>query len=293
MHSEIVATGITFGEGPVWCGETRLVVTSVPLGMLYEIDVGSGTVSALADVGGGANGAALCDDGGFLVTNNGGIDLSTMPMLPAGLPVRHATPGLQRVAGDGAVGYLADDGFGAPNDLVVGRDGAVYFTDPPHWPPEAPRSGRVWSYHDGSVTLVADGFHYCNGIALTPDGRLVVVEVRGLMDVATREWVVETLGPGGGDGFCYDVDGRAYVASTVEHGIRVVEPDGMIADFWPIASGGPNEQGDRNQELCTNCCFGGGDLRTLFVTDAVPGNVLAFESCPTPGLPLTPFRVSH
>jgi gluconolactonase len=279
MRSEIVATGITFGEGPVWCGDGQLVVTSVPLGLLYTVDVERGAATALADVGGGANGAASCDDGGFLVTNNGGIDLSAMPMLPPDLPVRDGTPGLQRVAPGGAVAYLASEGFRAPNDLVVAPDGTVYFTDPPHWPPADPRSGRVWSYRAGTVELVADGFHYCNGIARTPEGRLVVVELRGLMDVETREWVVETLGPGGGDGFCYDVEGRAYVASTMEHGVRVVEPDGTIAEFWPIDGEG----------LCTNCCFGGDDLRTLFVTDAIPGTVVAFEGCPAPGLPLTAF----
>ena len=50
--------------------------------------------------------------------------------------------------------------------------------------------------------------------------------------------MIETLGRGGGDGFCLDADGRFYVASTIEHGIRVVEPDGSIADFWPIEGKG-------------------------------------------------------
>ena len=60
------------------------------------------------------------------------------------------------------------------------------------------------------------------------------------------------------------------------HLLDVVEPDGSIADFWPIEGKG----------LCTNCCFGGPDLRTLFVADALPGGVVAFEGTPTPGLPL-------
>lgn len=280
MRSEVVCDAITFGEGPVWLGAGLLAVTSVPLGLVYEIEVTTGASRIFADVGGGANGAAACRDGGLLVTNNGGIDLSKLPMLPADLPVRPATPALQRVTADGHVGILAEScggtSFSAPNDLVVAADGTVFFTDPPHWPPEQPRSGRVWAYRDYEVRLVADGFHYCNGIALTPEGRLVVVELRGLMDVATKEWVVEHLGDGGGDGLCYDREGRAYIASTMEHGIRVVEPDGTIADFWAIEGEG----------LCTNCCFGGEDLRTLFVTDAVPGNVIAFSDCPTPGLEL-------
>ena len=132
---------------------------------------------------------------------------------------------------------------------------------------------------DGSVSEMAAGFFYCNGIVFEPDGTVVVVERRGLQRVfadGTRAWVNPKLGRGGGDGFCLDADGRFYVASTVEHGIRVVDPDGTVVDFLPIDGEG----------LTTNCCFGGDDLRTLFVTDAIPGDLVAFEGMPTPGLPL-------
>ncbi len=132
---------------------------------------------------------------------------------------------------------------------------------------------------DGSVRTFASGFNYCNGIAFEPNGTVVVVEGRGLQRVhpdGDRDWVIETLGRGGGDGFCLDADGRFYVASTIEHGIRVVDPDGTIVDFLPIDGEG----------LTTNCCFGGPDLRTLFVTDALPGDLVAFDGMPTPGLPL-------
>ncbi len=285
VRSEIVVHGITFGEGPVWRADRRdLVVTSVPLGMLYRVDVARGVATELADVHGGANGAALCSDGALLVTNNGGIDLSNLPGIGRALPKRVATPALQWVAADGsAVRALADEGFRGPNDLAIAPDGTVWFTDPGHFPPTSEDAGRVFAYApDGSLRLVADGFFYCNGIGFEPGFEsLVVVERRGLLRVATdgsgeREWLVEKLGRGGGDGFCFDVEGRCYVASTIEHGIRVVEPDGSIADFWPIDGEG----------LCTNCCFGGTDLRTLFVTDALPGGVVAFEHCPTRGLEL-------
>ena len=43
--------------------------------------------------------------------------------------------------------------------------------------------------------------------------------------------------------------------------------------------------------LVTNCCFGGADLRTLFVTEGIPGSVVAFEGMPTPGLPVHPVPV--
>jgi gluconolactonase len=280
MQSEVVCDGIRFGEGPVWCGDGALVVTSVVDGALYRVDVTTGGVELFADVGGGANGAALAADGSILVTQNGGMDFSGMGLFADPPPFRTATPGLQLARADGSVTYLSDRGFRAPNDLAIADDGRVFFTDPgPHPPPESP-IGRVMVLgREGQVRTVAEGFHYCNGIAFTPDGTLVVVEARGLQAVGTdgaREWVIEELGPGGGDGFCLDADGRYYVASTTDHGVRIVDPDGTVVDFLPIAGDG----------LTTNCCFGGDDLRTLFATDAIPGRVVAWEGLPTPGLPL-------
>jgi gluconolactonase len=281
MQSVVVGTGIPFAEGPVWCPDGSVVATSVAVGALYRVWPQQQETDRVAVTGGGAYGAALGADGSILVTQNGGIDFSRLPgvfaTLPACVP---ATPGLQLADRHGNVTYLADEGLHGPNDLAVAPDGEVYFTDPGHYPPPADEVGRVLIYgRDGRVRTFASGFFYCNGIAFDRDGTVVVVERRGLMrvhDDGEREWVIETLGRGGGDGFCLDADGRYYVASTIEHGIRVVDPDGAIADFLEIDGKG----------VTTNCCFGGDDLRTLFVTDAMPGNLVAFEHMPTPGLPL-------
>jgi gluconolactonase len=283
VQSEVVCEGIRFGEGPVWCGDDTLVVTSVADGALYRVDVTTGGVDLFADVGGGANGTALAADGSIIVTQNGGIDFARLGLFDDPPAFRTATPGLQLAQRDGSVTYLADHGFRAPNDLAVADDGRVFFTDPGHHPPPETPVGRVMVLErDGRVTVAADGFHYCNGIAFTPDGVLVVIERRGLQSVAddgTRAWVIEELGPGGGDGFCLDAAGRYYVACTTDHGVRVVDPDGTLVEFLPIDGDG----------LTTNCCFGGDDLRTLFATDAIPGRVVAWEGLPTPGLPLPPW----
>ncbi len=278
MRSEVVGTGIPFAEGPVWCPDGTVVATSVAAGALFRVHPATADTERIADTGGGANGAALAATG-ILVTQNGGIDFSKLPIgidLPQSEPT---TPGIQLAVADG-VSYLADVGFLGPNDLAV-RGGDVYFTDPGHFPPPQDELvGRVMVLHaDHTVSTFADGFSYCNGIAFDLDGHVVVVERRGLQRVfpdGSREWVIETLGTGGGDGFCLDADGRFYVASTIEHGIRVVDTDGTVLDFLPIEGKG----------VTTNCCFGGDDMRTLFVTDALPGNLVAFEGMPTPGLEL-------
>jgi gluconolactonase len=180
------------------------------------------------------------------------------------------------------VSYLAEYDLHAPNDLAIASNGDVYFTDPGHYPPDADDAARVMIYDDNGLRPFATGFYYCNGIAFDVDGHVVVVERQGLQRVfedGSRDWLIETLGPGAGDGFCFDADGRAYVASTMEHGVRVVDRDGTIVEFLEIEGRG----------LTTNCCFGGADLRTLYATDAIPGRVVAWEHMPTPGLPLVPW----
>ena len=282
MQSVVVGTGIPFAEGPVWCPDRTVVATSVAAGALYRVWPEQQKTDRIAVTGGGANGAALAADGSILVTQNGGIDFSKLPgafsaSLPNSAP---ATPGLQLAKPDGTVTYLADQDLHGPNDLAVTPGGDVFFTDPGHFPPSADDVGRVLIYgRDGKVRTFASGFFYCNGIAFDRDGTVVVVERRGLQrvhDNKQREWVIEKLGRGGGDGFCLDADGRYYVAATIEHGVRVVEPDGAVVDFLEIPGEG----------VTTNCCFGGADGRTLFATDAVPGHVVVFEGLPTPGLPL-------
>ena len=284
MRAEVVVDGIVFGEGPVWvpedtAGGPTLVVTSVAAGALYRVWPERNHTEVLADTGGGANGAALAADGSILVTQNGGMDFSKLP-LAVDYPYNPATPGLQLATLDGAVSYLADDSLQAPNDLVVAADGTVYFTDPPHFPIPPEPAGRVMSYSsDGALRVVADGFTYCNGIAFDRDGTIVVIEGRGLQRLlpdGEREWIVEKLGRGGGDGFCLDTEGNYYVAATVDHGVRVVDPTGNELDFLALAGDG----------VTTNCCFGGPDGRTLFATDAIPGRVVVWEGLPHPGLPM-------
>jgi gluconolactonase len=202
----------------------------------------------------------------------------TEPHLP-----HSVNPGLQRVSPDATVEYVANQGFTAPNDLVVAKDGTIFFTDPPHLNP-AQRElllGKVWAYRpDGTIDLIADKFWYCNGIALDLDGNPVVVERSGLQRInpdGSKEWVIESMGQGTGDGLCVDTAGRYYVAFNPERGFKVVE-DGKVVEFLEVP-GGPG--------TVTNACFGGPDMNHLYVTDAFAGRVLVWENMPTPGLPLT------
>lgn len=289
MKYEVVIDGAPFTEGPVWCGDDELVITHVLPGSLRRIDVAKGTSQTFAHAPGGANAAQPASDGGFVVTQNGGIDFTSIAeplgLDPAALPpLRRGTPGLQRVDAAGRVSYLADEGFRAPNDLVVDADGSIVFTDPPPVEHQLPKPddrklGRLWRYHhDRGIALIADGFEYDNGVALSPEGRILVVEGQGLMWIepdGTKEWLCERTPGGRGDGFCFDEAGRIYVAQPGSQTIGVLDPAGKLLEAFDTGGG-----------IVTNCCFGGDDGRTLFTTELAPGRVLAFEGLPDRGLPI-------
>lgn len=293
----MVVDGLGFAEGPMTCPDGTLVVTSVDRGVVYRVAPEAQRATVLARTGGGPNAATPAAGGAVAVTQNGGFDFSAMPEFPDPPPVRRTTPGIQLVGLDGSVTYAASEGFQSPNDLAAGRDGTLFFTDPPRYPPTPGATGRVWRIGpDGIPVEVAGGFRFCNGIAVDADGSLVVVDWRGLVRIgpggpggpggegeagrdAERETIVADLGEGGADGLCIDADGRLYVAATTAHGVRVVE-DGREVDFLALAGPG----------MTTNCCFGGPDGTTLFATDGLPGRLVAWEGMPAPGLPVWPWQ---
>jgi gluconolactonase len=279
-NADIVAQGLGLLEGPVWRPDTAdLVVTGVGSGVVLRIDLTSGLAGRFAETSGGPNGAYPCEGGGVLIAQNGGLDWEAIGIQnPA--PSQATTPGIQYVDAQGAVRLLTEgsESFRAPNDLCAMPDGTILFTDPPQFPPPPDPVGRVWSWVIGDKPQVlADGFRYCNGIGVDPRGAILVVEERGLMEVdpdGARRWLIQRL-PEGGDGFAFDVEGNIYVAGG--RSVTVVSPRGKVIEQLSVPPG---------PAMITNCCFGGGDLRTLYATDGGAGRVLAFAAMPVEGVPL-------
>ncbi|MCU1459634.1 MAG: gluconolactonase [Actinomycetia bacterium] len=288
-EAEIVVTGLLFPEGPSWCADGTVVATAVAEGTLYRIWPEEHRKELLATAGGGTNACAPASDGGFLITQNGGIDYTGLGLYENPPAYNPATPGIQRAHPDGTVTYVVDAGFNAPNDLVVAEDGTLYFTDPGVHPPPDPGIGRVFRLApDGELTVIASGLQYPNGIALEPDGGIVIVDEHGLHRVlpdGTTEVVVAEIGTSGGDGFCIDTEGNFYCATVMEHGVRVFSPDGKQVDQLSIPAP------DGGFGLTTNCCFGGADGRTLFATDSIPGQLVAWEGLPHAGRDIYPWPV--
>ena len=206
-----------------------------------------------------------------------------------------------RIDNDGRPSVLADhyDGhrFNQPNDLTLDSRGRIYFSDPCYGDRRGMEmldaDGRkvegVYRIDaDGQVSrILAHEVDRPNGLVITPDDRTLFVadnnndtvggarklwrfDLRpdGTADPASRTLVHDWGATRGPDGMKLDVAGRLFVAAgsnrqnppfeTQERptaGIYVFSPSGKLLEVIPI----PRDE-------CTNCAFGGGDFKRLFVT---------------------------
>lgn len=154
-----------------------------------------------------------------------------------------------------------------PNDLWIDPKGGVYFTDPfykrDYWTREAKEIEQENVYYlspnGKTVTLAADNFKQPNGIVGSPDGRQLYVA-----DIGDRKTYVYSIGPDGAladrklftemgsDGMTIDSQGNIYLTGK---GVTVFDPTGRQIDHIAI-----------DEPWTANVCFGGSDLKTLFVT---------------------------
>jgi len=72
--------------------------------------------------------------------------------------------------------------FNSPNDVIIARDGSIWFTDPVYGyeqgicpKPELPNQGYRYDPSSGDIRAVADGFGRPNGLAFSPDEETLYV----------------------------------------------------------------------------------------------------------------------
>jgi gluconolactonase len=173
----------------------------------------------------------------------------------------------------GAVETIVDGWHGlplnSPNDIVVARDGGIWFTDPSYgflqgFRPEPTLADRVYRYDARSRELwtVEDGLDKPNGLALSPDEttlyvgdngaphRLLAYDVLDGRRLARRRVVAE-FPREHPDGIKVDRDGRIYASTPT--GVRVLDPGG-------------EQLGELHLPGAVNFTFGGRDGNVLFIT---------------------------
>ena len=269
---KVVARGLDFPEGPVWIPAT---------GELWCVELKGGHVSLVGPGGKverivqtpGPNGMKLHADGSLWV-----CECARKAVLRIDPASRNVTTVAEACGGKAFLG---------PNDLCFGISQRCYFTDPNGSSLEQ-RIGALYRREpDGRVFREFEGLAYPNGLAITPDRtRLVFAEtLTGMLWIADRapdgslggrRPLCKVGGKVGPDGMAFDADGILYAAIYGDGCVRAVDPSGRIQAEYKLPGLRP-----------TNCCFGGKDLRTLYVTEAERGELLALN-VDRPGLPLPP-----
>ena len=289
---EKLVDGIAFPEGLAWSAQTgTLLCCSVQTGTVFRIWPESRRMETVAGLEeGGANNLTLAADGGVVVCQNGGVDAGPpiaarypeMAPLPPALPT--TAPGLIHVSVEGELSDVLRSGVNAPNDITVDGGGNLVFTDPgnPFLEPRATPRLMRYSSVDG-LSVIADGFDYCNGVFADGDS-LLVTDHGGVLRLAadgSREWVIR-YGDGNVDGLTVDSDGRIYVARQANGGVDVVQ-DGAVVEILELPA----------PAMTTNVCFGGPDGTWLFVSDARQGAVSVLTDMPAPGASVRPWSSSQ
>jgi gluconolactonase len=265
---ERVATGFRWAEGPVYFRDGGYLLWSdIPNNRMLRWLEEDGHVSVFRAHSNYSNGNTR-DREGRLVT------------------CEHDSRRVTRTECDGRITVLMDkyDGkrLNAPNDVVVASDGAIWFTDPGYGI-DGEYEGHTDKFElkanvyrldakTGRASVVVDDFVRPNGLAFSPDEKLMYIVDSGVthggpahirvFEVAGNKLrkgrvFAEDFLPGFTDGMRVDMKGNVWCsmgwADPSEDGVRCYAPDGELIGKIHLP------------ETCANLCFGGKKRNRLFI----------------------------
>jgi gluconolactonase len=295
---QLLTDRLHFPEGPIAISDGSVIVVEIQTGKLTRV-AADGTLTEVADTGGGPNGAAVGPDGKIYVCNNGGFEWSVIDGMvsPGPEPADYIGGRIQRVdPQSGAVEDVYTECNGnklrGPNDIVFDDQGGFYFTDLGKSRARTiDRAGVYYAKADGSqITELVYGLDHLNGISLSPDGtRLYAVET-----ITSRVWFWDIQSPGklappktpyaSGDvlanlpgwqlvdSIAVDSEGNICVATLMTGAISVFSPSGELLNQIKVPE---------KDIWVTNICFGGADMRTAYITSSGLGRLYSMQwHCP-------------
>jgi len=270
---EKCAEGFDWSEGPVWFKDA-IVFSDVPQNVIYRWKPGMTAAEEFMKPSG-----MLTPSAGFREQGSNGLAVDAQGRL---MICQHGERRVARVEANGSQQALVDrfegNRFNSPNDLALRSNGDFYFTDPPYGLTglnDSPIKELKWNgvYRvspDGKVTLVIKDLTFPNGIAFSPDEKLLYVAVS---DAAAPRVMVYDVQPDGTVG-----NGRVFFdAKTLAGQGRKGNPDGMKVDakgnLFTTGPGGVLVISPEGKHLGTfvtgqstgNCAWGD-DGSTLYIT---------------------------
>lgn len=282
MFTPVIDIELAIGESPLW-DDRRHVLWFVDIlaPAIFRLDPAGGTVSrfAMPDL---VASLGLCIDGRLIAALRSGVhlfdpDSGTLDFLVQPEPDRP----MNRL-----------------NDGKVGPDGCFWVGSMHDALPRQPTAALYRVTPQGQVDKVLDGLKVSNGLAWSPDGRIMYhADSRGPhvsaypFDPAGGTLgpgrILATLGEADGlpDGAAVDVQGFYWSAGVTAGRLNRLAPDGRIAAVIDLPAPAP-----------TMVCFGGPALDRLYVTSlatdrtgrAVGGTVLVGNPGVT-GVPVNRF----
>ena len=281
---EKLASGYGLIEGPVWDPARGLIFSDVHHGGVFCLER-SGEIKTVVEHRRGIGGIALHADGGLIVSGRnvaykGPASADTVVLLD-----RDAEPGI--------IGF---------NDLTPEAAGRIYvgsLCSSPFDPEQRKHPKTGWLHVidvDGSSRRLAGGILLTNGLGFSPDGRRLyhsdsAASIVGIYDVHADGSVgprqtfarVESGIP---DGLVVSVDGAVWVAAARGSMVIVFEPDARERERIPCPL-----------PMVTSVCFGGDDLRDLYVVTGSDGTgtdtagAIFRMRASVAGVPVPPARV--
>lgn len=275
---ECLCSPAIWAEGPVWmAADEAIIFSDVKGNRLFRWSQKTG-VSLWRAPAHYANGNA-CDQAGRLIS------------------CEHGRRAISRTEKDGQITILVEkiDGkrFNSPNDLAIRSDGTIWFTDPPYgiisdaegYKAESQIIGcyiYCFDPQDASLTIATSDTQRPNGLAFSPDEKLLYVADMSIVDFPTqgrhelRIYPVQgkTLGigrtfsqvtPGIPDGFCVDNQGNLFC--SCDDGVIIFNKQGTQTGKIPVP------------ERVSNCTFGGVQGNELFITATRSLYRIVLNSC--------------
>ncbi len=239
---ELISSEFELADGPAWDGSWALYFPDVKAGKLYRYIPRKNQIQVVAPDAGRIS-ASYYNHGRLFLSDNGASRIAWLK-------------GKEKIAIAGQDPEAKPPA--RPNDLVVDKHGAVYYT--------LTRQGQViYIQPDGRQSVAVDKIETPNGIALSPDGGTLYVASYAPKKIwaydldaegqAANGRIFSEMNDGpekGADGMTVDRAGNVYCAGA--------------KDVWIWSPGGKLLDKIRTPERPINCAFGDSDMRSLFIT---------------------------